>query len=42
VKYNRYRSEIKMRVETKRWRGLIRLMKRHNLLLKRKEWEDEM
>jgi len=42
VKYNRYRSEIKMSVETKRWRGLIRLMKRHNLLLKRKEWEDEM
>ena len=42
VKYNRYRSEIKMLVETRRWRGLIRLMKRHNLLLKRKEWEDEM
>ncbi len=42
VRYNRYRSEIKMKVETKRWRGLIRLMKRHNLLLKRKEWEDEM
>ncbi len=42
VRYNRYRSEIKMNIETKRWRGLIRLMKRHNLLLKRKEWEDEM
>ena len=42
VGYNRYRSEIKMIVETRRWRGLIRLMKRHNLLLKRKEWEDEM
>ena len=40
VRYNRYRSEIKMRVETKRWRGLIRLMKRNNLLLKSKIWED--
>jgi len=37
VRYNRYRSEIKMRVETKRWRGLIRLMKRHNLLLETEE-----
>lgn len=42
VRYNRYRSEIKIRVETRRWRGLIRLMKRHNLLLKRKVWEDEL
>lgn len=37
IMYNRYRSGIKLRTETKRWRGLIKLMKRHNLLLQTEE-----